>query len=93
MRPIDADALENDIRKVLRNRHSKRAILALYMMLDIIKGRDTIAVSPVRHGKWTNIGGKKYTVYSCSECDREQSAKTPYCPNCGAKMDGNEKEW
>lgn len=90
MRLIDADALENDIRKVLSKHHRKRTVLALYMMLDIIRGRDTIKFSPVIHSKWTNIGGKKYPVYSCSECNGECSVKTPYCAYCGAEMDGGE---
>lgn len=87
MRPIDADELENDVRKVLRKRHSKRTILALYMMLDIIRGRDTIAVSPVRHGKWYKSYNILFSV-RCSACDCYSPDKTPYCSYCGAKMDG-----
>ena len=48
MRPIDADALENDLRKVIHKRHSKRTILALYMFIDIIRSRDTIIFEPVK---------------------------------------------
>ena len=61
-------------------------------------------VMPVRHGHWYNRGGR----FRCSVCDNEallkdiggtggwshkyEQQKSPYCPNCGAKMDGNEVE-
>lgn len=42
-------------------------------------------VAPVRHGRWINHGWS--TV--CSECGEDYAfAKRNYCPNCGAKMDG-----
>ena len=44
-------------------------------------------VAPVRHGRWINHGWS--TV--CSECGEDDAfAKRNYCPNCGAKMDGDE---
>ena len=53
-------------------------------------------VAPVRHGRW--IEQEKYTfgvLYDCSICgnrilDTEHSWN--YCPNCGAKMDGDMNE-
>ena len=56
----------------------------------------TADVVEVRHGRWRDIGKD---ACQCSECDRlhlgnnaEQTAKLcKYCPNCGARMDG-EKE-
>lgn len=47
----------------------------------------TLDAVPVRHGKWTVT-----PVYiKCSECG-ESFMLIPqnYCPNCGARMDGNE---
>lgn len=44
-------------------------------------------VMEVRHGRWIWKG--HYLI--CSECDHE-SDRTNYCPNCGAKMDGEENE-
>lgn len=38
-------------------------------------------VQRVRHGKW--VDGMK-----CSECGQVDTTKPNYCPNCGAKMDG-----
>lgn len=38
-------------------------------------------VQRVRHGEW--VDGMK-----CSECGQVDTTKPNYCPNCGAKMDG-----
>ena len=48
-------------------------------------------VVEVRHGRWT---GK---TYKCSLCGKwvdplQGDADMNYCPNCGAKMDGEEQE-
>lgn len=44
-------------------------------------------VAPVRHGEWI---ADDYAYNRCSACGREWDDReyvTPYCPNCGAKMD------
>lgn len=46
-------------------------------------------VAPVKHGHW-NVYSAKDCLYTCSECHCMPKDKTPYCPNCGAKMDGEE---
>ena len=60
-------------------------------------------VAEVRHGRWIDKGwdgdfswkidgrGSCWKVYECSECQCKTSAKTDYCPNCGARM-GKEDE-
>ena len=52
-------------------------------------------VAPVRHGRWIDaypdIEPNPMFMYGiCSECGFEQgiSKYLNYCPNCGAKMDG-----
>ena len=71
--------------------------------LDAIDGILRIPiVEPVRHGTWemrratlkTDFATLTGTYPTCSlcghvECGVEKS--TPYCPGCGAKMDGVEK--
>jgi hypothetical protein len=42
----------------------------------------------VRHGYWKNYGA--FCV--CSVCGESNPRTKPYCPNCGAKMDGERKE-
>lgn len=61
-----------------------------------------VDVEPVRHGHWIPIRKRMYACndpvgeictvgYTCSECEHEEDYEAPYC-NCGAKMDGKEKE-
>ncbi len=55
-----------------------------------IKRLPAADVRPERHGRWI-ICSDGYYPY-CSECTREPQGKemTDYCPNCGAKMDGED---
>ena len=52
--------------------------------------------APVRHGRW--IEQEKYTfgvMYDCSICGErilDNGHSWNYCPNCGAKMDGDMNE-
>lgn len=60
----------------------------------------TADVEPVRHGRWllepTNPyddpGYKNRMIKVCSCCHWSNACKYNYCPNCGAKMDGEEAE-
>lgn len=51
-------------------------------------------VAPVVHGNWiwnSLFSNEFYSVLSCSQCEEliEVLINRPnYCPNCGAKMDG-----
>ena len=53
-------------------------------------------VAPVVHGRW--VEKEKYTfgiMYDCSLCENrilDNGHPWNYCPNCGAKMDGNWKQ-
>ena len=56
---------------------------------DLIKKAPTADVIPVVHGEWIHKNGEMY----CSICGSEALMdevyyKSPYCPDCGAKMDG-----
>lgn len=55
--------------------------------VDILESLPTI--DPVKHGRWVMQG----TAYGCSLCG--EGAIHPfhnYCPNCGARMRGEEDE-
>lgn len=57
--------------------------------IDTIPAAD---VAPVRHGRWDKAG---YDLARCSFCHtvrKTDFARDHYCPNCGAKMDGEEME-
>ena len=63
---------------------------------DIKIVREAIEAEPVRHGEWVLVDATSYAdVYTCSECGGFAPSgfvKSNYCQNCGAKMDGKEKE-
>ena len=92
MRPIDADrALE-----IVRDQgiaHPNAYHLTNYATL-ILREAPTIDAAPVRHGRWVSVPHKLARV--CSVCNRDEPYKFAdidadvydYCPNCGAKMDG-----
>lgn len=50
----------------------------------------TVDAEPIRHGRWKPYKteqGRTFGVY-CSKCKKWLLMNpTPYCPNCGAKMD------
>ena len=51
-----------------------------------------VEAEPVRHGKW--IFNKEKLTWECSMCKYPtdsifDESRTPYCPDCGAKMDGD----
>ena len=63
----------------------------------------TADVAPVVHGSWDGTadgyadGELVYDMWSCSVCgfDADGADEKPtwkYCPNCGAKMDGKERQ-
>ena len=44
---------------------------------------------PVRHGRWDNNGtGSRIFPYLCTACNESNDYPYPYCPICGARMDG-----
>ena len=47
-------------------------------------------INPVKHGKWVHDNPLTDTLV-CTECNYSiptDELKTPYCPWCGARMDG-----
>lgn len=43
-------------------------------------------VAPVRHARWRHYEG----MYACEDCGAQLDDESPFCPMCGAKMDGGE---
>ena len=65
---------------------------------DIISDAPTVDAVEVVHGRWIPLeydgyadGNPVWDLWECSECREEHSGDedtlTPYCSNCGAKMD------
>ena len=95
MKPIDADMLKNEIRKVvfeiadspMPNEYaSTLAVKMGELFIKKICDAPVINVELVQRGKWIWHGG---TVYTCSVCNTYavESTGDNYCYNCGAKMD------
>lgn len=83
MRLIDADKMNLLLGISDRDIYAKR-------MLDHM---DTVDAAPVSHGKWVPMyrsGVKVERGYVSTCCDMWAERKSPYCPHCGARMDGAE---
>lgn len=93
-RLIDADALVEEIGKEIDE--AKKAPLCDYCagmknVIGIVKNQDT--VDPVKHGRWVDTGRADYYLnkeYRCSCCNSVDYMSSPYCYNCGARMDGEQ---
>lgn len=63
---------------------------------DLIKQAPTVDAVEVVHGRWE----RGIAYFMCSECRKDapissltsKQYKANYCPNCGAKMDGDGNE-
>ena len=94
-RLIDANALMYKV----SNSTASKAVKAVCSVF--ISSTPTVDAVEVVHGQWKprpyhkfNSEGRliKYCdFYYCSECGTERPVVPPYtyCPNCGAKMDGD----
>ncbi len=47
-------------------------------------------VSPVRHGRWVCVDTDNEQFFICNRCKRREYWESNYCPNCGARMDGDD---
>lgn len=71
---------------------------AIAALLNVVEQIDSADVVEVRHGRWETIykHSEIATLVKCSECGHERYIQTGeevnYCPNCGARMDGEEQE-
>ena len=98
MRLIDADALQNHIKKCCCEPceaekrdydHVRCRSCEAGDALDWIDDAPTIDPdSLIPHGWWEiAIGYDPRRSFQCSECRKMAFEPSKYCPNCGAKMD------
>ena len=92
MRPIDADALL----EYWRDNGVKKYLYDTRFVLDSIDNAPTLDLEPVRHGRWEKrtyiIFDTERDGYHCTACRTTWDTPTPFCPNCGAKMDLEERK-
>ena len=61
--------------------------------IDALYALPSAEAEPVKHGRWeceirnTIDGLHTYQQFRCSVCGMTYITNTPYCPNCGAKID------
>ena len=73
------------------------AVCAHYPCDQYLSIRQLPTIDPVKRGKWVHTGdlviicGYAYQ-YRCTNCNLLSGSITNYCPNCGAKMEGEEDE-
>ena len=95
---IEREALLSDVDKAFRLFVEHDDILRLY---SDARGSVIYApaadVAPVVHGRWIDKPTGKYRNWQswCSACGKhsgiggiQSNQHKPYCPNCGARMDG-----
>ena len=72
------------------------------VQVETLEGLPSADVQPVRHGHWQITDAYPHNVY-CSECHKrfaqthwvvweDGSLPKRYCPNCGARMDGEQDD-
>ena len=84
--------------KAMSMEYSQRwLVLEMARRLENLTSIDTVAdVAEVRHGEWEDIIDTQSTIHryqhTCGACGKSyfdhNKFNYPYCPNCGAKMDG-----
>jgi DNA-directed RNA polymerase subunit RPC12/RpoP len=91
---IDREALKDKLHKRLLNGN------ILGWLCGIINEQPVADVVPVVHGRWECQDGYFSDNWKCSACGiewffeydpTETETKVNYCPNCGARMDGERR--
>ena len=81
---VDREAIKSAIRKRVNNS------LIISWLISIVNTIPAAEVAPVVHGRWNfdAFTAKHGNPYRCSCCKEEYADMFNYCPNCGARMDG-----
>ena len=95
-RLIDANALMDSFRAYMADRYDREKCVSEVncktcesscLWRKIVAVAPTVDAVEVVHGRWRFR--KNWDLFVCSECSHESSNYSNYCPNCGAKMDGD----
>ena len=86
---VDAKLLTTNIAQIAKNCARSDAQKALVgRILFMIDNMPTIEAEPVKHGRWIDTGsGQECSI--CKEIQYGYDNGRHYCPNCGARMDGD----
>ena len=92
-RLIDANALMEEAHWVIRSDGTRVFVIHA----EDVDNAQTVDAVEVVHGRWIEkvdmvasyLAGCEELFYECSACNTPNFGESPYCPNCGAKMDGD----
>lgn len=95
---IDREVLLKDIEEsvvfTVRSDKPSLEIRGANKIIDRLKVAPTADVVEVRYGEWKgcecSVCGKVSPTVHLDVENEYKIRKTPYCPNCGAKMDGKD---
>lgn len=88
---IDADKLLQTLPDHLEYKGAVKRVLIQAPEADVVEVRHGHWIECVEKPSWLEDDVEVY--YNCSECGTSHWSFTPpYCPECGAKMDGERKE-
>lgn len=93
-RLIDAKAGKKQLLKIAQPAEYKGVIHMVVPISEIDK-LPTVDAVEVVHGEWRKVytcHGEQAWGYECNQCKADNPRATYYCPNCGAKMDGERGE-
>ena len=93
MRLIDADKLDFSFDRKALSEYESGWTDGADAAIAVVKNAPTIDAEPVKHGQWEY--DPEYDEYNCTFCNdysAYEDERTHYCPNCGAKMDLEEKK-
>ena len=90
----------NDEKNLKKRRNDVEKICKSFVHRDRLKNAPTVDAVEVVHGRWVRLDAHKgIEQFKCSICRSECYVPTcmnepmyGYCPNCGAKMDGDGDE-
>ena len=98
-RLIDADSLTARLEKIYDTDSIVDKIM-LRFLKKLIRKQPTVDTAPVVHGEWEQLCDPSFstnfpTISRCTVCGMKYNLPNisyNYCPRCGAKMDGGDKE-
>ena len=63
------------------------AFTVFSFLLQAVDEEPAADVQPVKRGEW---GKRAYGRLQCSYCGKCEDVATDFCPNCGARMEGDQ---
>lgn len=72
-----------------KERANEHFIFGIESVLEYVENLPAADVAPVVHGRWAPNCVDSPAFFVCDQCNTVWYNDTKYCPNCGARMDGD----